>query len=62
MQLPTIVATITLALAAWLSLAVIVALPLGAVIRRRNAEKPTPIDFDAMAREFFDSQNASPRA
>lgn len=62
MELPGIAATIILALAAWLALAVIVALPLGAVIRRRNADKPTPLDFDAMAREFFESENASPKA
>jgi hypothetical protein len=62
MELPGIAATIALVLAAWLALAIVVALPLGATIRRRNAERPTGLDFDAMAREFFDSYNASPKA
>jgi hypothetical protein len=62
MELPGIAATIALVLAAWLALAIVVALPLGATIRRRNAERPMGLDFDGMAREFFDSYNASPKA
>ena len=55
-------APIALALTAWFALSIPTALIIGAMITRRNAEKPHNVDFDRLAREFYETQEHTPRS
>jgi hypothetical protein len=48
--------TSALALAAWFAVAVAVALPVGAIVRRRDAQPAPSTEFDIDARNFFTQQ------